>query len=81
MLKSNNIKSFSFKDQVIFEEREVVKNDGTPYVVYTPYSKKWMAKAIDNVEDTFRHYPSEDHIDKITGNLPVLPKAIDKSFK
>ena len=22
-----------------------------------------------------------DHIDKIIGSLPVLPKAIDKSFK
>ncbi|WP_245798359.1 cryptochrome/photolyase family protein [Cnuella takakiae] len=31
----------TFKDQVIFEKDEVVKNDGLPYGVYTPYSKKW----------------------------------------
>lgn len=31
----------SFKDQVLFEKNEVVKDDGDPYVVYTPYMKKW----------------------------------------
>ncbi len=31
----------SFKDQVIFEKDEVAKDNGTPYVVYTPYMKKW----------------------------------------
>ena len=56
LLKSNNIKSFSFKDQVIFEEREVVKNDGTPYVVYTPYSKKWMEKFSNK---DVKHFKSE----------------------
>lgn len=39
----NSIDFFSFKDQVIFEKNEIVKPDGTPYVVYTPYSKKWLA--------------------------------------
>lgn len=32
-----------FKDQVIFEENEVVKNDGKPYTVYTPYKNKWLS--------------------------------------
>jgi len=31
----------TFKDQVIFEKEEVVKDDGDPYVVYTPYMRKW----------------------------------------
>ena len=38
--KSQIIPFKAFKDQVIFDENEVVKNDGTPYTVYTPYSKK-----------------------------------------
>lgn len=42
LLKSNNIKFHSFKDHVIFEENEIVKDDGTPYKVYTPFSKKWL---------------------------------------
>jgi deoxyribodipyrimidine photo-lyase len=29
------------KDHVIFEKNEVVKGDGLPYTVFTPYSKKW----------------------------------------
>jgi deoxyribodipyrimidine photo-lyase len=32
----------SFKDQVIFEENDIVKTDEKPYSIYTPYSKKWM---------------------------------------
>lgn len=40
-LKENNITFKDFKDQVIFEKSEVVKKDGTPYTVFTPYSKMW----------------------------------------
>lgn len=41
LLEENDIKFKTFKDQVIFEKNEVVKNDGDPYVVYTPYMRKW----------------------------------------
>jgi deoxyribodipyrimidine photo-lyase len=34
----------SFKDHVIFEMDEVVKEDGDPYTVFTPYSRKWKNK-------------------------------------
>jgi len=34
----------SFKDQVIFEESEVVKDDGKPYTVFTPYKNKWLKR-------------------------------------
>lgn len=43
-LKKNNIEFQHFKDQVIFEKEEIVKNDGLPYTVYTPFSKKWKEK-------------------------------------
>ncbi|MFN3917435.1 MAG: cryptochrome/photolyase family protein [Flavobacteriales bacterium] len=36
-----------YKDQVIFEKNEIVKEDGKPYTVYTPYSKKWKATLND----------------------------------
>lgn len=39
--KRNQISFRAFKDQVIFDKNDVLKNDGTPYTVYTPYSKKW----------------------------------------
>ena len=41
-LKSKNIDSLVFKDQVIFEESEIVKNNGLPYTVFTPYKNKWL---------------------------------------
>ncbi len=41
LLKSRDAGFYLFKDQVIFEKGEVVKEDGTPYTVFTPYSNKW----------------------------------------
>ncbi len=41
-LKKQNIRLFRFRDQVIFEEKDIMKQDGNPYTVYTPYSKKWF---------------------------------------
>jgi deoxyribodipyrimidine photo-lyase len=40
-LKKHNIAFKTYKDQVIFEGSEVVKADGLPYTVYTPYMRKW----------------------------------------
>lgn len=44
LVKQNNIETFSFKDHVIFEEKEITKSDGLPYTVYTPYKNKWLEK-------------------------------------
>ncbi len=43
LLDKNSISFKTFKDQVIFEKNEVVKPDGKPYVVYTPYKNKWKS--------------------------------------
>lgn len=43
LLHSHGIAFKTFKDQVIFEKNEVVKNDGEPYLVYTPYMRTWKA--------------------------------------
>jgi len=40
-LKSKRISFHHFKDQIIFERNEVLKDNGTPYTVFTPYSKRW----------------------------------------
>ncbi len=44
LLKTNKIICFSYKDQVIFEEKQITKSDGLPYTVYTPYKNKWLEK-------------------------------------
>jgi len=43
-LRSMNVDFKTYKDHVIFEMDEVLKDDGSPYVVYTPYSRKWKSK-------------------------------------
>jgi len=42
--KEKNIPFKAFKDQVIFDKNDILKNDGTPYTVFTPYSKRWKAR-------------------------------------
>ena len=48
LLQQHHVKFLTYKDQVIFEKDEVVKDDRTPYTVFTPYSKKWKAKLQDS---------------------------------
>jgi len=49
-----------FKDQVIFAKDEVVKDDGSPYTVYTPYMRKWKKHLI---EHPIQQFPSEKYLD------------------
>lgn len=42
-LATRKIPLHTYKDQVIFEKDEIVKKDGTPYLVYTPYMKAWRS--------------------------------------
>ena len=44
LLQSLDVDFHTFKDQLIFHHNEVAKADGTPYTVFTPYSKKWKEK-------------------------------------
>ena len=44
LLKTHRASLFTYKDQVIFEMHEVLKDDGKPYTIFTPYSKKWKLK-------------------------------------
>jgi deoxyribodipyrimidine photo-lyase len=43
-LQQKHIPFHTFKDQVIFEKNEVIKDDGKPYTVFTPYKRKWYEK-------------------------------------
>ncbi len=61
-LSAKNIQFHSFKDQVVFEKSEVMKADGLPYTIFTPYSRVWKQKFS---EKPLQHFPSE----KLTGNF------------
>jgi len=41
VLLDKGIEFLSYKDQVVFDQNEIVKADGKPYTIFTPYSRKW----------------------------------------
>ena len=53
LFKENNISFRTYKDQVLFEKDEVLKDDGKPYSIFTPYSKKWKAVVNDSYFSSF----------------------------
>jgi deoxyribodipyrimidine photo-lyase len=43
LLSEHGIPFITTKDQVIFEGKDILKADGTPYTVFTPYKNQWLA--------------------------------------
>ncbi len=58
LLEKNEVSFHTFKDQVIFEKDDILKADGTPYIVYTPYKNKWKENFNPNNQLTI-HYTSQ----------------------
>ncbi len=79
LLSKKDIEFKTYKDQVIFEKDEVVKDDGDPYVVYTPYKNKW--KSIFKEDNLKIHYTSQ-YMDNLIehSRLPNLSLS-DIGFK
>lgn len=66
LLSAKNIAFRTFKDHVIFERSEVVKDDGLPYTVFTPYSKKWL----------MRFNSEHAELTDTAGNMVKVSKAV-----
>lgn len=58
MCQGQDIAFISKKDQVIFDRDEVLKDNGEPYTVFTPYSKKWKVLINDFQKKSYpnQHY-------------------------
>jgi len=72
LLVDKRSKLCTYKDQVIFDKSEIVKADGKPYTVFTPYSRKWKAKLNDFY---LKAYPVEKYLNnffKIDLEFPSL---------
>lgn len=65
LLQSKGITLKSYKDQVIFEKNDIIKTDGNPYVVYTPFSKKWKERF---TEAELENFPSEKLLHHISNH-------------
>lgn len=70
-LRSENISFNTYKDQVIFEKTEILKADKTPYTVFTPFYKQWLAKLNDFYT---KPYPTKKYVRNLfqTKHLPLL---------
>ena len=83
-LEKHDIGFHTFKDQVIYEKDEVVKNDGDPYVVYTPYKNKWLEHFRDEHgagEDLKIYYTSQDLDNCIKNSRLPNVSLSDMGFK
>ncbi len=66
LLENHQARLVTFKDQVIFEKNEVIKDDGTPYTIFTPYSRKWKATLLEDhlkpfdTQKYFNHFFQQD---------------------
>lgn len=75
LLLKQNAGFYTYKDHVIFEKVEVVKPDGKPYTVFTPYSKVWLRKL-----DKFylKSYPVHKHLDHFLKREPVRMPSLQE---
>ena len=92
LLKENGSQLISCKDQVIFERNEVVKNDGLPYTVFTPYKNKWLVKFKEeglriqlklnskNLNVSSYTYPTLEELGFKESSIKVPPFTLDKVY-
>lgn len=79
LLSASKIPLYTAKDQVIFEKGEVVKDDGKPYTVFTPYSKRWRAQLKDFY---LKSYPVHKYLKKLAPMKErALPSLASMGFK
>lgn len=77
MLGAAGIAFHNFKDQVIFDRGEVMKSDGKPYTVYTPYKKKWLERYRTQSPGTLKTAPLE----RFLGLKKDFPGLVDLGFR
>lgn len=69
-LEGKEIPFKGYKDHVVFDRSEVVKKDGKPYTVFSPYMRKWKEHL---KEHPIVLWPSLDHLHDL---LPMKPQAL-----
>ncbi|REE05712.1 cryptochrome/photolyase family protein [Marinoscillum furvescens] len=78
LLASQEIPFYSFKDQVVFEQGEILTDQEEPYKVFTPYKNKWLAKLAGIQLD---HYNSEQKLAALYAEKqPAIPSLKDIGF-
>jgi deoxyribodipyrimidine photo-lyase len=58
LLAEHGVEFKTYKDQCVFEKAEVLKDNGSPYTVFTPYSRKWKQKLTPFF---YKPYPNKNY--------------------
>lgn len=79
LLNASNVHFIGAKDHVIFDKDEVVKGDGSPYLVFSPYASKWRQKLNDFYTSS---YPTEKYLGNLHRSTPTqIPSLSDLGFE
>ena len=75
ILQKKGIPFNTFKDHVIFDRQEILKDDNTPYTIFTPYGRKWKSKL---TEFYTKSYPTEKYFQHFTKTPPLPFPSLDE---
>lgn len=79
LLASKGISFHTYKDQVIFDGDEIVKNDGNPYTIFTPYGRAWKGRLSAFY---LRSYPMKKYLSNLLQrDVVALPSLADIGFE
>ena len=79
LLKEKGASFHSFKDHVLFEKAEVMKEDGRPYSVFTTYSRRWKATL---TAFHLKPYPTEKYFTALLQQTVItIPSLTSIGFK
>lgn len=70
-LKTRGVSFETYKDQVIFEPGEVLKDDGDPYTVYTPYKNRWYQR-LETIGIQSLDRPLTPRFFSYSGRMPTI---------
>lgn len=79
IIRKKAVSLYRFKDQVIFEEKEIVKSDNEPYTLFTPYKNRWIQKFKDNGEQKLHLYQTDEQ--NYFKNIFPFPSKEELGFK
>jgi deoxyribodipyrimidine photo-lyase len=79
LLQSKGVDFYTFKDQVIFEQKEIVNGKREAYKIFTPYSKKWLATLTD---EKLTYYSSASNLKALyQTSTPQVPSLAEMGFE
>jgi len=79
LLKKHGIEFKTYKDQCVFEKNEVIKDNGEPYTVFTPYSNKWKKTLTPFY---YKAYPTNKYFRNLFKHTDaVIPSLITLGFE